>query len=282
MLSVAFAYCAAILLALICCASTSGGHFHPAFTISFSIFKGFPLRKVPFYIFAQLLGAFIGSLVVIGQYHESLSLISGELEAAGKLKQIFTPAGPASAIEATIMPGRNLGWVFFNEFMMNFVMGAVVFGILDPTNIFIAPTNGPVVIAIAFFLVIISFSMNGAAINTARDLGSRMAAAVYWGHPSLVFPAKYTAISILTNILGVIVGAGFQILFLSDTKRAITSGAKQMLAGTSHGQLAIDESVPGITRVVSTAPMGRQISVTPSSLEKRPNGGSFTRTEEAV
>ncbi|KAL1405908.1 hypothetical protein Q8F55_007588 [Vanrija albida] len=285
LLSVAFAYCVAILLALICCASTSGGHFHPAFTIAFTIYKGFPLRKVPFYIVAQLLGAFVGSLIVIAQFHEPLTHITHEMEAAGKLREIFTPLGPASAIEATLMPGRNLGYVFFNEFMMNFVMGVVVFGILDPTNVFISPTNGPVAISLAFFLVIVAFSMQGAAINTARDLGSRMAAAVYWGHPSLVFPKKYTALSVLTNIVGVFFGAGFQILFLSDTKRAITTGAKQMLCATSHGQLAIDTSVPGITRVVSTAPLARTVSITPNSMEKQRHTGSHgsfsTRTEEA-
>lgn len=47
-------------------------HFNPAITICFATWQGFPWKKVPYYIFSQIFGAFIAGLVLMGQYHQQM------------------------------------------------------------------------------------------------------------------------------------------------------------------------------------------------------------------
>jgi glycerol uptake facilitator-like aquaporin len=44
-LEVGFAYAFGILLAIVVCSATSGGHFNPCVSIAFTIYKGFPPLK---------------------------------------------------------------------------------------------------------------------------------------------------------------------------------------------------------------------------------------------
>lgn len=46
--------------AITVCGPASGGHLSPCFTIAFWLLRGFPGKKVPFYIVAQIFGAFVG------------------------------------------------------------------------------------------------------------------------------------------------------------------------------------------------------------------------------
>ena len=57
-----------IAFAIITCASTSGGHFNPAITICFAVWQGFPWKKVPYYIFSQVFGAFMAGMLLMGMY----------------------------------------------------------------------------------------------------------------------------------------------------------------------------------------------------------------------
>lgn len=50
LLTVGAAYGLGVVLALTVVSSTSGGHLNPCVTIAFTIFKGFPIRKVPRYV----------------------------------------------------------------------------------------------------------------------------------------------------------------------------------------------------------------------------------------
>lgn len=54
LLQVGFAFALGIAFAIMTCAPVSGGHFNPAVTLSLAIWQGFPWKKVPRYIFAQV------------------------------------------------------------------------------------------------------------------------------------------------------------------------------------------------------------------------------------
>jgi glycerol uptake facilitator-like aquaporin len=63
---IGWAFAIGIAFAIITCGLTSGGHFHSAITICFVIWQGFPWKEVPRYIFSQIIGAFMASLLVMG------------------------------------------------------------------------------------------------------------------------------------------------------------------------------------------------------------------------
>lgn len=68
---------------------TSGAHLSPSITVSFAVYKGFPWRKVPHYIIAQILGAFVAALMVYSQNAQQLSAMARTFDAEGMNK--FTP-----------------------------------------------------------------------------------------------------------------------------------------------------------------------------------------------
>ncbi|KAL0056778.1 hypothetical protein AAF712_016610, partial [Marasmius tenuissimus] len=149
-LQIGLAYGCGVIFAVVVCAGTSGGHFNPCITITFMIFKGFPLLKGLRYIVAQILGGYVACLLAYAQYSHYIHLAEGLLEQAGKLDAVlFTPSGPAGAFGLYVMPGSNLGLVFLNELVTDMILAVVIFACLDPTNVFVTPTTIPVVIASA-------------------------------------------------------------------------------------------------------------------------------------
>jgi glycerol uptake facilitator-like aquaporin len=59
-----------IVLALTVNVATSGAHINPCITIAFATFRGFPWKKVPQYIIAQIFGAYLACLVIYLQYKD--------------------------------------------------------------------------------------------------------------------------------------------------------------------------------------------------------------------
>ena len=55
----------------------SGGHINPAVTIAFATFRDFPWRKVPAYIFAQLMGGLCGAGIVYANYIHAIDAVEG-------------------------------------------------------------------------------------------------------------------------------------------------------------------------------------------------------------
>jgi len=122
--TVGLVYGLAVCFGIYVAGPTSGGHVNPGYTVAFALFKGFPWKKVPFYIVAQVFGAFLGALVVYVQYKQPLDALTQAAEASpGGVASVFSPAGPAGNFAFFTSPGQSLGYVFINEFVANVVMG---------------------------------------------------------------------------------------------------------------------------------------------------------------
>ncbi|KAL0570471.1 hypothetical protein V5O48_011486 [Marasmius crinis-equi] len=227
-LQVGVAYACGIILAIVICAGTSGGHFNPCVTITFMTFKGFPPLKGLRYIVAQILGGYVACLLIYAQYSDLIHAAEGVLLQAGKLDALlFTPNGPAGAFGLYVMPGSNLGRVFLNEFITDIMLGLVIFGCLDPTNTFVSPTTIPVVIALAYGVAVWGFSVPGLAANAARDVGGRLAALTIWGMRAS--GGSYAAIAALTNIVSTLIAFVLHEMFLADYSRVLPRAQREFL-----------------------------------------------------
>ncbi|GAA5824448.1 hypothetical protein JCM11251_000426 [Rhodosporidiobolus azoricus] len=240
--TIAFSYGFAAAFAIIIAAPTSGGHLSPSFTIAFVLFKGFPVRKAPFYILAQLLGAFIACLCVYAQYKQQLDLIYDALSAAKETSVIFSSHGPAGVLALFPGAGQPLRWAFLNEFLCNLVLSILVFSVLDATNSFVAIAGAPFVIGLGYFVIIAAFAVDSVALNAARDLGGRFACAAIYGSECFNASKGYTALAALTTFPATILGAAIHTLLLSDNRRMLVN-----YPPTLHDQISLVNEERGFT-----------------------------------
>ncbi|MDY0404675.1 MIP/aquaporin family protein [Virgibacillus sp. 179-BFC.A HS] len=171
----------------------SDAHLNPAVTLGFAVAGDFPWDKVPAYILAQMLGAFLGAVVVFFAYLAHWRVTKDQ---GAKLGVFAT--GPA-----VDSPLANLITEIIGTFVL--VMGLMFIG----ANEFTEGLNPAIV---GLLIVAIGMSLGGPtgyAINPARDLGPRIA------HALLPIPGKgpsnwkYAWIPVAGPIIGGVYGALF-------------------------------------------------------------------------
>ncbi len=149
----------AVAVAVYAVGSISGAHLNPAVTFGLAFKGAFPWSKVPEYIAAQMIGAFLGAVIVYLHYLPHWK----ETEDQGTKLGVFA-TGPA--IPNTF---ANL----LSELIGTFIL---VFGILAIGSNKFADGLNPFIVG--FLIVSIGLSLGGTtgyAINPARDLGPRIA-----------------------------------------------------------------------------------------------------------
>ncbi|KAM0748884.1 aquaporin-like protein [Meredithblackwellia eburnea MCA 4105] len=218
LLTIGFSYGIGIIMAIVICGPASGGHLSPCYTIAFWLFKGFPAKKVPFYIISQIFGGFLGIIAVYGVYRQQFDAITEEFMAGGLSAQIHTPNGPAGVLALFTNAGQDLKYVFAVEFLCNLILSIAVFSVLDTSNLFVSFASAPALIGIAYMAIIWSFASDSIALNAARDVGGRIACSAA-GYGSKCWPGTYGALSSLTNILATLCGAMIQTVLISDSAR---------------------------------------------------------------
>jgi len=182
----------------------SGAHINPAVTLSLASIGAFDLALVPGYVTAQLIGAFLGAIVVWLSYLPHFDAT----EDADALRGVFCTA-PAI---------RSLGANFLAEALGTAVL---IFGVLaiganaaamqgGELDLSVAFSNGLNPALVGILVWGIGLSLGGAtgyAINPARDLGPRVAHAVlplkHKGHSDW----GYAWVPIVGPIVGGIAGA---------------------------------------------------------------------------
>ncbi len=184
----ALAVMCGVFTAIAC--GSPGAHLNPAVTLGVALQTGDFSHVVPFLI-AQLLGAFVGALLVYLHY---LPHWEATPDAESKL-----------GIFSTIPAVRNLPMNFISEVIATFVLVFVVAAIFSKKVALGGPVAGLGPYLVACLVWGIGLSLGGTtgyAINPARDLGPRIA------HTLLPIAGKggsdwgYAAIPVLGPLVG--------------------------------------------------------------------------------
>lgn len=143
----------------------SGGHINPAVTFGLAIAKKTPWNLVPTYFIAQILGAFLGAILVWASYFLHFEKSENKVH-----KLLIFCTQPAI---------RRKGWNFTTEIIATAVLLIGVLGIFNIHN-GIGSGVGPFAVGLLVFSIGLSLGgPTGFAINPARDLGPRLVHALF-------------------------------------------------------------------------------------------------------
>jgi glycerol uptake facilitator protein len=185
----------AVAIAVYAVVAVSGAHINPAVTVGLASVGLLPWVQVPGYIIAQLLGAFVGAVLVWITYYDHW-------------KETDDPTLKLGVF-STIPQIRNTVPNFVTE-----VIGTamLLFGVLALVGHTAPFAQGGIIfpLLVGFLVLAIGLSLGGPtgyAINPARDLGPRIA------HAVLPIPGKggsdwsYSWIPVVAPLVGGIIGA---------------------------------------------------------------------------
>ena len=189
-----------VTIAVYSVGSISGAHLNPAVTIGLATIGKFPWASVPTYIAAQIVGGFLGGVLVWLTYLPHWAATS---DPAAKLAVFST--GPAI---------RNPITNILSEVIGTFVLVLALLAVLSPANLLpgsdLAKGIGPLLVGVIVWAIGLSLGgQTGYAINPARDLGPRIA------HALLPIPGKgssdwgYSWVPIFGPVIGGVLGAIF-------------------------------------------------------------------------
>jgi glycerol uptake facilitator protein len=170
----------------------SGAHLNPAVTIALAVYRRFPARKIVPYIIAQMLGAFLASIVLyvifsdaIGAYEKANHVVRGQAgsEASAMVfgEYFPNPGGKPLTEEArSIMPAAR---AFFAEIIGTGVLLLVILGVTDERNVsFPKILTAPAIGLTITLLICLLGPLTMACFNPARDLAPRIFSSLAgWG-----------------------------------------------------------------------------------------------------
>jgi glycerol uptake facilitator protein len=195
----------AVAVAVYAVGRISGAHVNPAVTIALAAIGSFPWTEVPGYIAAQLIGAFLGAILVWLAYLPHW--------------RATTDAGLKLGVFATAPAIRGSGANFLTETIGTAVL---LFGILaiaanaqdlarpGDVDLSVVFSRGLQPLLVGVLVLGVGLSLGGPtgyAINPARDLGPRLAHALLPVAGKGASDWSYAWIPVIAPIVGGIVGA---------------------------------------------------------------------------
>ncbi|KAK7451225.1 Aquaporine-6 [Stygiomarasmius scandens] len=210
-LSNSFGWASGVAVGVWISTGISGGHINPAVTIAMATFRGFPWKKVPGYICAQMLGGMVGAGIVYANYIHAIDIVEG-----GRHVRTLKTAGLFSTYALDYMTNVSC---FFIELTASAILIIGVLTVTDRGNA--GPSKSQLPIALWILLVGIGASLGmetGYAINPARDLGPRLLTSMV-GYGSQVYTFRnhyWLWCAVLGPIIGCLVGAFLYDFLLYD------------------------------------------------------------------
>ena len=156
------AWAFAVFTGVLIAGPISGAHLNPAVTLGLAINGNTPWAEVPVYVAGEMLGAFIGAVLVFLHYYPHWR----ETENADLKLAVFS-TGPAI---------RSTTWNFVSEVIGTFVLMLAILVFSVGSNKPGLAALGP--LPVTFVVLVIGLALGGTtgyAINPARDLGPRIA-----------------------------------------------------------------------------------------------------------
>ncbi|KJA25312.1 hypothetical protein HYPSUDRAFT_85443 [Hypholoma sublateritium FD-334 SS-4] len=189
----------------------SGGHVNPAITLIMATRRGFPWKKVPIYIFAQVMGGIVGAGLAYSQYIHAIDIFEG-----GRHVRTQATAGLFSSFALDYMTQVSC---FFSEFFGTAVLAFMIIAATDKNNAAPPLVILPFVIFLTMLGLGIAFGMQTAfAFNPARDFGPRLFLSMAgYGKEVYTFRNEYWIwCTIMAPILGAQCSAALYDIFLYD------------------------------------------------------------------
>lgn len=174
-----------------------------------------------------------------GMYWEQLSAFADESRAKG-LGTVYL-GGPASVFCAIPAPNQTLGYLFFIEFFVDSYIGIIIWACLDPANPFVSPQSAPFAIGLAYAVMVWGFADITISTNLARDLGTRIVAAIFYG-PEVFSYHHYSWIAILVNVPATLFATAYYEMLMRDSLQKIGKGAAHHEHGEEGLQLHLTKS----------------------------------------
>jgi glycerol uptake facilitator len=214
----------AVTFAVYTVGGVTGAHINPAVTLAFAARRDFPWRKVPGYMAAQLVGAFLGALLVyivykaaIDSYDRAHHIVRGQPDSVATYSIFAT--FPAPYFKTWLGP-------FIDQVVGTACLVAFVFAVVDGINQPVRSNLAPLIVGFIVVAVGISLGANaGYAINPARDFGPRLFAWIAgWG--KVAMPGDYGNINtyfwipIVGPFVGGVIGAVVYDFGVHNTLRA--------------------------------------------------------------
>lgn len=215
LMQIALAWGIGVTLAIYLTRHLSYAHLNPAVSLAMVISKRMPANKIPVYLTAQFLGAFLAGLAVYGLFGPSISafesthnIVRGSAESVQIAKmfgEYYAAPGSTSIV--------SLPLAIAVEAFGTGLLLLMIFALTEGCNVGRpSDTLAPLFIGLTVSSIICLVApLTQAGLNPARDFGPRMVAWIFgWG--SAAFPDQSGGF-FLVYILGPILGAAAASLF---------------------------------------------------------------------
>ena len=214
----------AVSMAIYLSAGVSGAHLNPAVSIALSIFAGFEKKKLPFYIVAQIAGAFCGAGLVYLLY---ISLFFEYEHAHNMVRGSLASLELASVFSTYPNPAISVGQAALVEVVITAILMGVIMSLTDDNNGL--PRGALAPLLIGLLVAVIGSAMGpltGFAMNPARDFGPKlMTFLAGWGEIAFTGgrDIPYFLIPIFAPIVGACLGAaGYRVLIARHLPSTVT------------------------------------------------------------
>lgn len=177
----------ATMIAIYVAGGVSGAHLNPAISSMLYIYRGFPLAKMPAYVTAQMVGAFLATLVTFTIFRPGLLALEVQnMIAQGHDSAILNADSlpQASSVLANFLtfprqPWIGIGTAFFTELIGSTILAIAVLALGDDTNAPPGAGMNAFIVGLLIAVLGMAFGSNtGLAMNPARDFGPRVALTV--------------------------------------------------------------------------------------------------------